>query len=64
MSNISRTPDIMGKAASHIFLADPKKCSGFHFIDDEVLASLDEDVEQYRVNPHISEKELMPDFFC
>ena len=64
MANISRTPDIMGKAASHIFLADPKKCSGFHFIDDEVLASLDEDVEQYRVNPNISEKELMPDFFC
>ena len=31
---------------------------------DEVLASLDIDVEQYRVNPNIKEKELMPDFFC
>ena len=37
---------------------------GNNFIDDEVLASLDIDIEQYRVNPNIQEKDLMPDFFC
>ena len=31
---------------------------------DEVLASIDVDLEQYRVNPEVSEKDLMPDFFC
>lgn len=35
-----------------------------NFIDDEVLASLDIDIEQYRVDPYIKEKDLMPDFFC
>ena len=37
---------------------------GKNFIDDEVIASLDGDVEQYRVNKKIGEKDLMPDFFC
>lgn len=64
MVNISRTPAIMGEAAKHIILADPEVCNGKNFIDDEVLASLDIDVEQFRVNDKISEKELMPDFFC
>ena len=64
MSNISRNTQIMGEAAKHILLADPLKCSGKNFIDDEVLSSLDIDVEQYRVNKEISEKDLMPDFFC
>ena len=64
MVNISRTADIMGDAARHIFLANPKKCTGFHFIDDEVIASVDGNVEKYRVDPTITEKELMPDFFC
>ena len=64
MVNISRRSDIMGDAAKHIILADPKICNGKNFIDDEVLASLDIDVEQYRVNPDIKEKDLMPDFFC
>ena len=64
MVNISRTVDIMGDAAYQIFAADPMVCNGKNFIDDEVLASLDMDVEKYRVNPDLKEKELMPDFFC
>ena len=64
MVNISRTPDIMGDAAMHIFKTDPLECNGNNYIDDEVLASLDIDVEQYRINTSINEKELMPDFFC
>ena len=62
MVNISRTPDIMGDAAMHIFKTDAE-CNGKHYIDDEVLASLDIDIEQYRINEHIKEKDLMPDFF-
>ena len=64
MMQISRRTDIMGDAAKNIFLADPKICTGKNFIDDEVLASLDIDVEDYKVNKNISEKDLMPDFFC
>ena len=64
MSNISRTPQIMGDAAFIIFNSDPKINNGKNFIDDEVCASLDIDVEQYRVNKDIKEKDLMPDFFC
>ena len=64
MVNISRTPDIMGDAAMHIFKTDPMKCNGNNYIDDEVLACLDIDVEQYRINKDINEKDLMPDFFC
>lgn len=64
MANISRKTDIIGEAAKHIFLADPNVCTGKNFIDDEVCVSRDVDVEQYRVNPDIKEKELMPDFFC
>ena len=64
MISISRTADIMGDAAYHILAADPMKCNGKNFIDDEVLASLDIDVEKYRVNPDLKEKDLMPDFFC
>lgn len=64
MVNISRTPEIMGDAAMHIFKTDPMKCNGNNYIDDEVLASLDIDVEQYRINKQVKEKDLMPDFFC
>lgn len=64
MVNISRRVGIMGEAAKHIIMADQEKCTGKNFIDDEVLASMDIDVEQYRVNETISEKDLMPDFFC
>ena len=64
MVNISRTPDIMGDAAMHIFKTDPDKCNGKNYIDDEVLASLDIDVEQYKINKQLNEKDLMPDFFC
>ena len=64
MINISRKTDIMGDAASYILASDPEKCNGKNFIDDEVLVSVDVDVEQYRVNPEKNEKDLMPDFFC
>tara|TARA_Y200000002_G_scaffold3323_1_gene3090 strand:- start:6151 stop:7059 length:909 start_codon:yes stop_codon:yes gene_type:complete len=64
MVDISRTADIMGDAAEHVMLTDPEVCNGKHLIDDEVLASLNIDVEQYRVNKNKTEKELMPDFFC
>ena len=64
MMNISRRTDIMGDAAKHILASDIVKCSGNNYIDDEVLASLDIDVEQYRVNEGVKEKDLMPDFFC
>jgi len=64
MINISRKSEIMGDAAAAIFLSDPEKCTGQNFIDDEVLISLNKDVEKYRVNPNIKETELMPDFFC
>jgi citronellol/citronellal dehydrogenase len=64
MMNISRTTDIMGDAAKYILGSDPLKCNGKHFIDDEVIASMNEDVEKYRVNKQLKEKDLMPDFFC
>ena len=64
MMNISRRTDIMGDAAKYILASDIAKCSGKNYIDDEVLASLDIDVEQYRVNEGVKEKDLMPDFFC
>lgn len=64
MVNISRKTEIMGEAAKHIICADPLTCTGKNFIDDEVMASCDIDVEQFRVNKDITEKDLMPDFFC
>lgn len=64
MVNISRCPSIMGDATKHIICANPLECSGFNFIDDEVLTTLDIDIEKYRINKNISEKDLMPDFFC
>ena len=64
MVNISRKPEIMAVAASIILSSDPKEINGQHFIDDEVCLSANIDVEQFRVNPEIKEKDLMPDFFC
>lgn len=64
MVNISRTPDIMGTAASIILSSCPELVNGYNFIDDEVCLSADVEVEQFRVNPEINEKILMPDFFC
>ena len=64
MVNISRTPDIMGTAASIILGSCPKTIHGNNFIDDEVCISADIPVEQFRVDEKIDEKSLMPDFFC
>ena len=64
MVRVSRSPRIMGDAAGVIFKSDPLLCNGNNYIDDEVLASVDEDVEKYRVTKELNEKDLMPDFFC
>jgi hypothetical protein len=54
----------MGTAASIILSSDPNEINGYNFIDDEVCVSADIDVEQFKINPEIKEKDLMPDFFC
>ena len=64
MVNISRKPEIMGAAASIILSSDPNEINGHNFIDDEVCVSANIDVEQFRINKDIKEKDLMPDFFC
>lgn len=64
MMKVSRRADIMGDAALAILKSDSSLCNGKNFIDDEVIVSLDMDVEKYRVDEHIKEKDLMPDFFC
>lgn len=64
MMKVSRRTDIMGDAALAIFKSDPSLCNGKNYIDDEVIASLDMDIDSYRVDEHIKEKDLMPDFFC
>ncbi|MBI96555.1 hypothetical protein CL656_05365 [bacterium] len=61
---ISRTTDIMGDAAAHILASDSYGCNGKNFIDDEVLSSLDLDLEKYKINTNIDDRDLMPDFFC
>lgn len=53
MINISRRADIMGDAAKHILSSNIVECTGKNFIDDEVLASIDIDVEKYRVNTDV-----------
>ena len=64
MVNISRKPSIMGTAGTLILSADPKIVNGKNFIDDEVIMSAGLELEQFKVNPDVKEKELMPDFFC
>jgi citronellol/citronellal dehydrogenase len=61
--HFSRKSEIMGDAAAAIFLSDPRKCTGQNFIDDEVLVSLNKDVEKYRINSNLNEKDLIPYFF-
>lgn len=64
MVNISRKPSIMGTAGTLILSSDPKIVNGKNFIDDEVIISAGLEVEQFKVNPDVKEKDLMPDFFC
>ena len=64
MVNISRKPEIMGHAGSLLLSCDPNIVNGKNFIDDEVILSAGLDINQYRVNKNIDEKDLMPDFFC
>ena len=60
----ARQPTIMADAAHAILLRDARSCSGNFFIDEQVLR--DEgmtDFSGYRVDPHLSDDQLMPDFF-
>jgi len=62
--NLSRSPEIMGEAAKYILASYGELCNGKNFIDDEVLASVDIDIEQFKINKSINEKDLMPNLFC
>lgn len=60
----ARQPTIMADAAHAILLRDARSCSGNFFIDEQVLR--DEgmtDFSGYRVDPNLSDDQLMPDFF-
>ncbi|KAF0804758.1 short chain dehydrogenase [Alcanivorax xiamenensis] len=59
----SRQPEIMADAA-HVILTRPAaRCSGNFFIDDEVLAAEGVDLDRYKVDPSLSDDQLLPDFF-
>lgn len=60
LATLSRKCDIMGDAACHILQSNPLHCHGNHFLDEEVLVSLNIDVENYKVNPNVKEKYLSP----
>lgn len=60
----ARQPAIMADAAYAIFCRDARSCSGNFFIDEEVLRSEGiNDMSRYRVDPNLSEDQLMLDFF-
>ena len=62
--NKSRTPQIMGDAAYYILSRNSKTCTGNFFIDDAVLAEEGiTDFSKYKVDPNLSEGDLIPDFF-
>lgn len=60
---LARQPEIMADAAYDIITRD-KTCTGNFFIDEDVLreAGVD-DFAQYRVDPNLSDDQLLPDFF-
>ena len=61
MMRASRTPEIMGDAASVIFTKPSREFTGQFCIDDKLLyASGVRDFEPYRVDPSVP---LMSDFF-
>lgn len=61
---VGREPTIMADAAYAIFNRDAKQVTGNFFIDEEVLR--EEGVtnfDQYKVNPDLSDDQLLKDFF-
>ncbi|MCX4028677.1 NAD(P)-dependent oxidoreductase [Endozoicomonas sp. SM1973] len=60
----ARTPEIMADAAYAILNKNSREFTGNFFIDEEVLRESGvTDFSQYKVNPELSDKELLPDFF-
>ena len=60
----SRTPQIMADAAYIILNQSSKLFNGQYCVDEEILLSVGiNDFRKYNVDPSISEKELLPDFF-
>ena len=58
---LGRKPEIMADAAHAILNRDARQCTGNFFIDDEVLASANIDLDQYAVTP--GNKHFLPDLF-
>jgi citronellol/citronellal dehydrogenase len=60
---LARQPEIMADAAYEIITRDIS-CSGNFFIDEDVLRECGvSDFSRYRVDPAISDDQLLPDFF-
>ncbi|MDE1462409.1 SDR family oxidoreductase [Spartinivicinus poritis] len=60
----ARTPEIMADAAYAILNKNCREYTGNFFIDEDVLRESGvTDFSQYKVNPELSDKELLPDFF-
>ncbi len=60
----ARTPEIMADAAYAILNKNSRECTGNFFIDEDVLRETGiTDFSHYKVNPELSDKELLPDFF-
>jgi citronellol/citronellal dehydrogenase len=54
----------MADACFEILQRDAKVCTGNYFIDDDVLLEAGiEDFSGYQVDPSVSAKSLIPDFF-
>jgi len=54
----------MSDSAYVILTSVSKSTSGNFFIDDEVLASIGiTNLDKYKADPNIAEKDLAPDFF-
>ncbi len=64
MMRNARKPSIMADAAAVILSRDFKTCSGNYFIDDAVLAEEGmTDFSNYKVDPEVDDRSLIPDFF-
>jgi citronellol/citronellal dehydrogenase len=64
MMRNARKPSIMADAAAEILARDFKTCTGNYFIDDAVLAEAGvTDFADYKVDPTVDDRSLIPDFF-
>ena len=60
----ARQPEIMADAAHWILTRPQAECSGNFFIDDEVVRQAGvTDLSVYKVDPQLSDDQLLPDFF-